>query len=105
MVCGQVMDLARSIIQPEGYKGGCFICKRRNNLELHHVFGAANRRLSDKDGLTVYLCHDCHNEPPNGVHFNRAIDIQLKQLAEQRWMEYYGKSEDDFRRRYGRSWL
>ena len=37
-----------------------------------HIFGGtANRRLSEEDGLVVDLCTDCHNRPPNGVHFNK----------------------------------
>ena len=40
------------------------------HLERHHIFGGANRSLSERYGLVVDLCHHCHNEPPDGVHFN-----------------------------------
>lgn len=49
----------------------CFLCGRYAYTERHHIFGAANRKLSEQDGLVVDLCHPCHNEPPNGVHFNK----------------------------------
>ena len=49
----------------------CFLCGRYAYTERHHIFGAANRKLSEQDGLVVDLCHDCHNRPPNGVHFNK----------------------------------
>ena len=33
-------------------------------LEKHHIFGGANRKLSEKYGLWVWLTHYEHNEPP-----------------------------------------
>lgn len=33
----------------------CFICGSEKQLELHHIFGGANRKKADDDGLTVYL--------------------------------------------------
>ena len=31
------------------------------NLERHHViFGTAGRKISDKLGLTIWLCHEHH---------------------------------------------
>ena len=38
-------------------KGTCFICGCHGYTEKHHIFGGvANRRLSEADGLWVYLC-------------------------------------------------
>ena len=83
----------------------CFICGRRGSTECHHIFPGANRKRSDRDGMTVYLCHYCHNEPPTGVHQNRAIRRQLQAIAQRRWMEFYNKTEDEFRAAYGRSYI
>lgn len=58
-------------------------------VEEHHVFyGTANRRLSDKYGLTVWLCHE-HHTGNSGAHFNKALDTKLKQVAEKRFNEVY----------------
>ena len=59
--------MSRSILSNEPK---CFMCGSTVWLERHHVFGASNRKKSEKYGLWVYLCHNCHNEPPNGVHHN-----------------------------------
>lgn len=92
----------RSIIQQEKE---CWVCKS-NNVELHHIFfGQALRKISDQDGLTVFLCPLHHRGNPSGVHFNRALDIKLKIIAEKRWIEYYGKNEYSFIKRYGKSVL
>lgn len=80
----------------------CFICGRRAS-ERHHIFGASNRNWSEKYGLTVNLCHWCHNEPPNGVHFNRDLDLKLKALAQKKFNETY--PEENFIEIFGRNYL
>ncbi len=97
--------MSRESILKGDRKGVCFICGRWTQTERHHIFGASNRKKADKDGLTVYLCHDCHNEPPNGVHFNREKDLRLKRIGEKTWCKYYGKTIEDFIKEYGRNYL
>lgn len=76
-----------SIIQEEKE---CFMCGCKNNLECHHIFGGnPNRKLSEKYGLKVYLCHEHHNEPPNGVHFNKKIREYLQRIAQTAFETYY----------------
>ena len=87
-----------SIIQK--HTDSCFMCGSRRWLEWHHVFGAALKKKSEKYKLMVRLCHYCHNEPPNGVHQNRRIRMQLQALAQKKAMEHYGWSEDDFRKEF-----
>ena len=71
-------------------------------VERHHIFGGANRKLSEKYGFVVPLRPDYH---PNGVHFNPKngdIDTQLKQAAQRYYEENIGTRED-FRREFGKS--
>ena len=49
---------------------------------IRQVFGGANRSLSEKYGLVVNLCHECHNEPPDGVHFNAENMLALRKWAQ-----------------------
>ena len=83
----------------------CFICKRIGQTEEHHIFGAGSRKRADRDGLTVYLCHSCHNEPPNGVHYNKDKNDRLKKIGQHYWMLTYGKTNEDFIKAYGRNYL
>lgn len=94
--------MAKSIMQEEKE---CFICKTTHWLEKHHCFGGAYRSKSEKDGLTVYLCHFHHNEPPYGVHHNRRNMDWLRKRAQITYMERYGATVEDFIREYGRSYL
>ena len=87
-------------------KGKCFICGRHMPTESHHIFfGTANRKLSDKYGIKVDLCHECHNEPPNGVHFSNIQCRFLQKIAQSEAMRYYGWSKDEFMQIFGRNYL
>ena len=87
-------------------KGKCFICGRHMPTESHHIFfGAANRKLSEKFGLKVDLCHECHNEPPNGVHFSNIQCRFLQKIAQSEAMRYYGWSKDEFMQIFGRNYI
>lgn len=95
--------MAKSIIQTEKE---CFMCGRHYWLEEHHILaGNPNRKLSEKYGLKVWLCHNCHNEPPYGVHHNQENNLKLKRIAQQKAMSYYKWSVDDFRRIFGKNYL
>lgn len=85
----------------------CYVCKATIPLEYHHVFfGGRNRKKSDEDGLVVTLC-PAHHRGTDGVHGKNghSLDLKLKQEAQKIWMEYYGKTEDEFRTRYGKNYL
>lgn len=86
-------------------KGKCFLCERVTNTEMHHIFGGGNRKLADKKGLFVHLCHFCHNEPPNGVHFNQENNLELKRLGQQAAMDYYGWTIEEFRAIFGKNYI
>lgn len=59
--------------------GACEMCGKWGVTERHHVYGASNRKRSERYGYVVTLCHACHNEPPNGVHHNAARMLALHQ--------------------------
>lgn len=83
----------------------CFICKTTQNLHIHHIFGAANRKNSTKYGLVVALCARHHNMSNEGVHFNRTLDKKLKAHAQSIAMEKNNWTVDDFRKIFGKNYL
>lgn len=81
----------------------CIVCASPY-VQIHHViYGTANRKLSDKYGLTVPLCQE-HHTGQTGVHFQKEFDEQLKRLAQTKFEEVHGTRED-FRRIFGKSYL
>ena len=69
-------------------------------------FGSGNRKLSIEDGLVIPLCkaqHHCGNLI--GIHKDKDLNIKWKKIAQKRWQEFYGKTKEDFIKRYGISYL
>ena len=94
----------KSILQS---KKECYLCETTFNLENHHIFfGTANRKLSEQDGLKVWLC-SFHHRGTNGVHgkYGHRLDKNLKSMAQFVYMQYYNKTKEDFIERYGRNYL
>ena len=86
----------------------CFLCGRTetsyNRLEVHHIFGAANRPLSERYGLTVTLCHECHNEP-DGVHYDAEVMDYLHRYGQKKAMQEQGWTVEQFRAIFGKNYL
>lgn len=93
--------MAKSIIQTVKR---CAVCHTTLDLHRHHIFAGSDRALSEKYGLTVWLCARHHNMSSEGVHNNIALDRKLKAIAQRRAMKHYGWSVEDwlkiFRRNY-----
>lgn len=83
----------------------CFLCGRYAQTERHHLFGGAYRKKADRDRLYVDLCHTCHNEPPNGAHFNRDVMQKLHEYGQLKWMSERHATVSDFRKEYGQNYL
>lgn len=91
----------KSIIQD---KKECIVC-HNCNVEEHHVFfGTANRKLSEKYGLKVYLCVE-HHRGTNGVHGRdgKRLDTYLKQLAQKRFEQK--ECRNKFMQIFGQNYL
>lgn len=93
--------MSRSIIQK--YKDECFVCGEKRNLEEHHIFQGSNRSLSEHYGLKVMLCHRCHNEPPEGAHFNNALRRELHAVGQLAFEKKYGPEK--FMNEFGRDYI
>ena len=67
----------------------CYICGKPA-CERHHIFGGANRPKSEKYGLVVWLCRDCHNE----VHFGKKSKEYMEFLREEGQKMFERKNPD-----------
>lgn len=94
--------MTKSIVSNDRH---CYACGAPEPLHRHHVFsGVANRTVSEREGCWVYLCPQCHTGD-QGVHFNHQFDQTLRKLTQTRWMWVKGRTIEDFRRVFGRSYL
>lgn len=83
----------------------CYITGAKTGLHCHHVFGGPNRNNSEKYGLWVWLRSDWHNMSDYGVHFNKDLRQRLQAQAQEKAMEHYGWSVEDFTKIFGRNYI
>lgn len=104
----------------------CFICGRQAEAEHHLIFGTAGRELSEKDGLKVPVCNNCHNMGQKlcRIHENPMAERMSKMIGQLAWeREWLLKNtvtinskgqmakvegnvvRSQFMKRYGRSYL
>lgn len=98
----------KSIMQCD--KNECYLCGRNKiadpcGLEEHHVFGGANRRMSEKYGLKIYLCgENCHRNGVQSVHKNKIVRKSI-QAAGQRAFEQRIGTREEFVRLFGKNYI
>lgn len=93
----------KSIIQSERE---CYQTGSTWGLHEHHVYGgSANRKLSEKYGLKIWLRADWHIDTPYCIHKDRKFRERVQREVQLKAMEHYGWSEDEFRKIFGRSFL
>lgn len=90
----------RSIIQEEKE---CYFCHTSLNLHEHHIYFGKNRKNSEEQGFKVWLCARHHNMSNEGVHFDRAKDIYLKQLCQSVFEQSHKREE--FMKLIGKNYL
>lgn len=89
----------------ETEKGTCYECHKQGYTELHHIyFGPGRRKISDKNGFVVYLCHECH-QGTTGVHGRDGdeLDEKLKRECQQEYEKNHSRSE--FMKLIGKNYL
>lgn len=91
-------------IMPKDYR---YSIERYNGLERHEIFEGrtGNRDKSIEDGLVVFITPEQHRTGKHSVHLAPKEWLWLKQKGQIVWQEYYNGTEEDFRKRYGKSYL
>lgn len=89
------------------------IYRGARKIEMHHVFGAANRKKSTRRGFVIPLIAEIH---PNGAFRNEAeckrltgrtlkeLDNDLKATCQRYYERVYG-TRNDFIEEFGRNYL
>lgn len=93
----------KSIMQNEKV---CYITGRTDQLHEHHIYGGANRRVSEANGFKVWLTYDMHNgNNPDAVHKNpmQGWDLKLKQDCQREYEKTHSRAE--FMALMGRNYL
>lgn len=83
----------------------CYFCGATNNLERHHIYFGSNRKISEREGFTCYLCQK-HHRGTYGIHgsHGRHNNLVLKTACQLDYEEK-GGTREDFIKLIGRSYL
>lgn len=82
--------------------------QRMNGLVRHEIFfGTANRQKSIEYGLVVFIRPEDHNMSAYGVHNRKGheFDMYLKKMGQERAMDEYKWTTDEFIDIFGKSYL
>lgn len=81
----------------------CYITGATQGLHKHHIYFGSRRKASDRWGCWVWLSADWHNLSSYGVHFNKDLDMRLKQACQERFETLYGN--DKFIEIFGKNYI
>ena len=93
----KIISILQNLDEPR-----CYVCGSYRNLEIHHVMsGTANRKLSTKYGLVLWLCAD-HHRGRLGVHNDYILKERLEKDAQRAFEALYGHKQwmQTFRKNY-----
>lgn len=90
--------MAKSILQTEKK---CYFSGAEYELDKHHIFGGvANRKLSEKYGLWVWLKHDIHMDLHDR---DKDLEIRLKQDGQRAFEKKH--SHEEFMKIFRKNYL
>ena len=89
----------KSILQEEKE---CLVCGTKRGLHLHHIYFGSNRKVSDRNGFTCYLCA-AHHVGDYGVHYDPRLDREIKARCQRKFEETHTREE--FMELIGRNYL
>lgn len=87
-----------SIIQDDLSK--CYFCGKKSQ-DWHELIKGTCRKKCIKYGLCIKVCRNCHRRTEEDTGFYK----DTRKMAQKKWQEYYNKTEDEFIKEFGRSWL
>lgn len=66
----------------------CYLCGKYP-VDIHEIFGGANRQVSMKNGFCIPLCREHHRE----VTDNNYISLRLKQICQKEYEKTNSREE------------
>lgn len=81
----------------------CFICKKRYRLETHHIMNGPYKKASERHGLLIKVCGDCHRMAPDSIHRNSKMMRRLKKFGQKYFEQTHTREE--FIKEFGKNYL
>lgn len=73
------------------------------SIEIHHIFGAANKANSEEFGFIIPLRPDWHTLETYSIHQDRNLELYWRRKCQKYWLEHYG-TQEEFINVFGKWW-
>lgn len=83
--------------------GRCYVTGATEGVEVHHIFGAADKAASEKYGFMLPLRRDWHTGGNYSIHEDAAFALEMKQACQEYYTGTLGKTKEDWLREF-RKW-
>lgn len=74
-----------------------------SHVHIHHIFGGANKALSERYGFLLPLRPDWHVNTSYSIHQDRALELFYKTRCQQYYLKHYG-SKEKWLQEFGKWW-
>lgn len=101
--CSRAGEVTVCYLHSDSENRKCHKCGASLMIEEHHIYGAANRKRSDRDGLTVDLCANCHRNDKDSAHASGKYSEYLHKIGQIVYEQTYG--DGSFLKEYGRNYI
>lgn len=81
----------------------CYICKTNYNLEKHHIMNGPYKKASEKYGLLIKVCPNCHTMASGAIHRDSLLMKRLKQMGQEYFEQSHSRKE--FMKIFDRNYL
>lgn len=73
------------------------------SVEIHHIFGAANKANSEYYGFIIPLVPEWHELASYSIHQDRNLELYWRRKCQDYWLKHYGTREE-FINVFGKWW-
>lgn len=81
----------------------CYICKSTYSLETHHIMNGPYKKASERNGLLIKACTNCHTLSPNAIHNDMSVARKIKQVGQEQYELTHTREE--FIKEFGKNYL
>ncbi len=74
----------------------CYISGRKDNVEIHHIFGAGRKHFSEKYHFILPLTAEWHKITSKCIHLDRELDLKYKRLCQEYWLNTLHKTKEEW---------
>ena len=80
----------------------CYITGSTENVDPHHIFGAANKWLSEKYHFMLPLRRDWHTTANYSIHKDRNFNVRMKMKCQEHWLYVLRRTKEEWISEFGK---